>query len=630
MRSRITRRGAFRHALLLLGFGAAFGTAYAQVPPSFEYVYGNHCGDGGTKRVSPVFNCSGGGYIAVGSTQTDQCDPGDVYVVRTNSNGTLIWATAYDINSVNGMDMGNSIIECADGSGFVVVGATNGIPNEQVFDAFVMKIDCDGKEVWTRTFGQTNYADFAEDVVEAPAQGGGANDIVVAGFRHLAFTALNHDGWLLRLTSLGGTIWDKTYDLGLPGGSEERFFGVTVTTVAPNAGDIVAVGVKNDGGILGRQGLIMRVTANGTFGGAPRGVAQFGNLQTELFNSVIELQNGAEAGRLVTIGETSNFGSTDIYVVKTRANPCDQAGALAEIAIGNNVGSYGTIHDRGTDLFEVTSAFPAYGGGGVGGGTAVGDLIITGHSNESIYYPVTGTPFHHYNALLLALRVATLNPVGGTGRLFGSDLNEGDSEWGNSLAEQVGTANNDKGIIICGTTLSNLRHHTPPDGSDMYIVKTDNAGNTGCEESWNPPARVLAYQTCLQFVVSEPELGEDADVSENPVETAIDVCPRPFPKVGRGSADESSEISDAIHTYPNPILRGGTVTLQYLADVTTDVTVEIVDELGASLKRWSVPVNGGDNRIGFATDELPAGTYIVTIDDGIEPRHARIVVIGGR
>ncbi len=628
MRSRITRHGAFRHALLLLGFGAAFGVARGQTPASFEYVYGNHCGDGGQKGVTPVVNCTGvvDGYIAVGSTQNDECDPNDVYVVRTKADGTLYWATAYDINGAGGGDVGESIVECSDGSGFVVTGITNTAPGPGLVDAFVMKIDCDGKELWTTTFSADGYVDALYDVKEAPPQSGGtASDIVVAGFRHVVGQPLVHDGWLIRLTAAGVPIWQKTYDLG----AEERFFGVMVTKVGPDAGDIVAVGHWNDGSIppgAGLQGLIMRVDGNGTMGGigmSSRGVALFGNTGTEMLNSVIELQNGAQAGNLVAIGVTNNFTSNDVYVVKTGPDPCDH---LASIALGNASDQYGSINDYGADIFEATAAMPLYGGGGVGGGTAVGDLLITGRSDESLFFPSIGSPFHHHNILLHALRPGNLMGVANTGRLFGSDPNEGDIEWGSSLSQVTGKEV--VGVVLCGSTHSNLRHDN--DGIDLYLIKTDNIGNTGCEDTWFPERQVMNYSSCEEVEIDDVDLDAEADVVETEVETAIDVCPRPFPKVNRNGGDELSDISDAIRTYPNPILRGGMLTLTYAADLPAEVGVVIVDELGEAVMRWSTAVVAGENRIEVTTEDLPAGTYTVTIDDGVEPRHARIVVVGGR
>ncbi len=617
---------------MILGFGAAFGVAHAQVPASFERVYGNDCGDGGARGIAPVFNCTTGGYIATGMTQSDLCGKPDVYVVRTKPDGTLLWAKGYDINGANEEDYGKSIVECADGSGFVVVGNTRTPQNPPSIDAFVMKIDCDGRELWTLTFGDNVFAEFANDVVEAPAAGGGANDIVVVGSRHQPGVKFSHDGWVARITSAGVPIWESTYNTGT--NIQEQFYGVTITTVAPNAGDIVAVGLLSSAGPRKNQGLMVRLTAAGAPSpiGGFTGAAEFGGANREVFNSVIELQNGAEAGNLVAIGETEQIGSVDLFMVKTRPNPCDPAGALAEVAIGNTSDAYGPINDYGADLFEVTAAYPLYGGPGGGGalGTAVGDIVITGYNNESVFYPATGTPYHHNNVLMLAVHPTLLTSVPQTGRLFGSDLVTGDHEWGHSIAEVTGTVNNDKGIIICATSYSNLPHLPLPNGPDLYLIKTDFMGRTGCEDTWAPPITTMATQLCVLPDPKPEDLDVEAEVVEHDVEITHEVCPRPFPKINRDGGDELSDISDAIHTYPNPILRGGMLMLTYAADAPAEVSVMIVDELGESVMRWSTAVVAGDNRIEVTTEDLPAGTYTVTIDDGVEPRHARIVVVGGR
>src|ERR1041384_115163 len=77
---------------LLIGVGTS--PALAQ---RFEYTSGGpKCGSTGYGGVQPV---SAGGYIAVGETSSARdgnCPDMNVYVVRTEADGSLAWARAYD------------------------------------------------------------------------------------------------------------------------------------------------------------------------------------------------------------------------------------------------------------------------------------------------------------------------------------------------------------------------------------------------------------------------------------------------------------------------------------------------------------------------------------------------------
>ena len=68
-----------------------------------------------------VDTTSDGGFIAVGHTWTNDL-AGNVYVVRTDSNGTVIWSKEF--GGLTGLsDKGYSIRETSDG-GFIVCGTT--------------------------------------------------------------------------------------------------------------------------------------------------------------------------------------------------------------------------------------------------------------------------------------------------------------------------------------------------------------------------------------------------------------------------------------------------------------------------------------------------------------------------
>lgn len=324
----------------------------------WQYVYGpTSSGETGHKRVAPVLgNCTspanGGvdGYIAVGSSDNK------VYVIRTKNDGSTSWERTYDIRNDGLDDEGWAIVELDDGSGFAVTGSSSDLSTGG-YDIFILKIDCAGNVVWSRTYGAFGSADRGYDIIETNTTGNpnqtpiptSAGDLVVAGESIYAGAGglPMIDGYLVRVTSTGVLIWDQLYDNNNGQQSfDDTFFGLTeASAINPsNTGDIVAVG-KTDMVTLRQQGYVVRVNGdNGTFGGTPqRNAATFGigfslnacsggspkvwNEGDEVFLSVIELQNpAARLGNIRNIqivGFTSQYGNRNVYGVELLGgNPC--------------------------------------------------------------------------------------------------------------------------------------------------------------------------------------------------------------------------------------------------------------------------------------------------------------------
>ncbi len=101
-----------------------------------------------------------------------------------------------------GTDIANAVAIAADG-GIVIAGITNSTGAGD-YDGYVLKMDTDGDVVWEKTFGGS-----AEDVI---------NDIVTTadgGFAAIGFTKSagvgGNDGWLVKLSSSGTKVWEKTF-----------------------------------------------------------------------------------------------------------------------------------------------------------------------------------------------------------------------------------------------------------------------------------------------------------------------------------------------------------------------------------------------------------------------------------
>lgn len=149
-----------------------------------------------------VIHCEDGGYLIAGSSQIEETI--DMLIFRLNDAGELEWSS---ILTQEGTEIAKEVIECESG-GYAIIGysqkqGTNGTLLE--YDALLIRIASNGTIIWTQTIG-TNSSQQAYSVVEC--QSGG---FAFAGYTHSSENN-NLDFWLVRTTSEGQALWNRTYD----------------------------------------------------------------------------------------------------------------------------------------------------------------------------------------------------------------------------------------------------------------------------------------------------------------------------------------------------------------------------------------------------------------------------------
>ncbi len=140
-----------------------------------------------------------GGFIMVGNTFSFGAGNSDVYVVKFDINGNLVWARAYG-GTMN--DFGNSIALSKD-KGFIISGSSESFGVGQR-DVYVIKIDSVGELKWSKTFGGTGN-ESGKSVIELSNQ-----DIMIMGNTR-SFGKGFEDFYLLKLNSLGDTLMTRVY-----------------------------------------------------------------------------------------------------------------------------------------------------------------------------------------------------------------------------------------------------------------------------------------------------------------------------------------------------------------------------------------------------------------------------------
>jgi hypothetical protein len=233
----------------LVLFFAAIITIKAQPPIKFYTKFGGSGDDIGYSGKQTLDRH----YIVAGSTSSYGNGNTDVYLVKVDSMGMLLWEKYI---GGFGNDVGKSVIQLAD-SGYVITGFTNSY-GAGGYDAFTIRTDKSGNLIWQKTFGGLDW-DFASDLV----QGADGNIFVVGNT--VSFGAGKKDGFVLKYDLLGNLIWQKFY-----GGNENEELRSIIKT---NDNFLATVGYTESRGDINGDGYFLKLNLNGdtlftfTYGG---------------------------------------------------------------------------------------------------------------------------------------------------------------------------------------------------------------------------------------------------------------------------------------------------------------------------------------------------------------------------
>jgi hypothetical protein len=152
---------------------------------------------GGTNedRGASIVQTADGGYALVGFTNSFGAGSLDFWLVKIDSNGNMHWNKTY---GGVGMDLAFSIVQAFD-RGYTITGWTDSFGAGGA-DFWLVKTDSNGSIVWNQTYGGAN-SDVASSVIQT-AEGGYA----VTGWTD-SFGAGGSDFWLIKLAGEGYQGW---------------------------------------------------------------------------------------------------------------------------------------------------------------------------------------------------------------------------------------------------------------------------------------------------------------------------------------------------------------------------------------------------------------------------------------
>ena len=222
----------------------------------------------------------------------------DIYIVRLNSNGSLLWTRTIDRDDY---DEASSIIQTNDG-GYAVAGSTKEEGQESYF--YIVKLDANCLLQWSRIIGDSSISGLGfvcYDIVQT-LDGG----YILSG-RHgngsdIHIVKLNSSGWFQWNQNIGVTV--NTFP------QDEYAYAVTKTS----DGGCVVVGYIWVG-IMGKRDIyVIKLNSNGIIQWS-RTIGGVG------YDEAYSIVNTTDGGYAIA-GYTDSFGAggEDVYVVKLDAS----------------------------------------------------------------------------------------------------------------------------------------------------------------------------------------------------------------------------------------------------------------------------------------------------------------------
>lgn len=148
-----------------------------------------------------VLQTEDGGYLVAGGTESSGAGIYDVYLVRLDDRGRLIWERTY---GGKGSDCGYALLPTADGT-YVIAGNTESTDSGRT-SAYLIKVDAGGGLLWERTYGG-ECDSYGWSLLQA-GDGGYlvAGEIMVTGAAGGGFKT-----YMVKTDAQGREIWERIY-----------------------------------------------------------------------------------------------------------------------------------------------------------------------------------------------------------------------------------------------------------------------------------------------------------------------------------------------------------------------------------------------------------------------------------
>ena len=297
-------------------------------------------GGSATDRARAIIETGDGGFAVAGATESKGAGEFDVWLLKLDAVGELIWDRYFGGRAT---DWASAIVETSDGG--LVMAAYTQATTEDAYDFWVIKVDANGELVWERQFGGP-ATDWASAIAETNDGG-----LVVVGHTE-SKGAGDADMWIIKLSADGELLWDRTV-----GGSARDY--ASAVTATGDGGLVVAGPIESDGA-EGVDIQVLKLDVSGELIWDRR----FGGASADWVRAVVETRDGGYAVAGYTMSKGA--GLNDVWLLKLDAG----GGLLWDRTYG------GTANDWARALVEMPDGSLAMAGDTWSKGAGQGDVWV--------------------------------------------------------------------------------------------------------------------------------------------------------------------------------------------------------------------------------------------------------------
>ena len=186
-----------------------------------------------------LISANDGGFVITGVTRSQNDSSGDLWLIKVNNTGEILWEKTFGGEN---FESGRSLQQTSD-DGYIIVGQTESFGNGNN-DAYLLKTDSQGNEIWSRTYGGSG-TDQGRYVVETLDQG-----YIISGYTDSYGSMGGFNFWLIKTDSNGDLEWQEYYG---GSGDDRAFCGIQASD-----GGYAIVGQSNTGGSTGVDILLVK------------------------------------------------------------------------------------------------------------------------------------------------------------------------------------------------------------------------------------------------------------------------------------------------------------------------------------------------------------------------------------
>ena len=208
----ISNGGGFIITGEVINANTGFGLCHLmKIDDEGELSWSNTFGGSQNDNGFSVTSTNDGGFAITGVTRSLGDNDGDAWLIKVSDSGAIQWERTYGGEDT---EFGRAIHQTVDG-GYIIIGQTESF-GAGSSDAYLLKTDSEGNEMWSQTFGGQG-TDQGRYVVESADQG-----YLISGYTDSFGASGGFNFWMIKTNSLGELEWQRFFgehgdDRGLSG-----------------------------------------------------------------------------------------------------------------------------------------------------------------------------------------------------------------------------------------------------------------------------------------------------------------------------------------------------------------------------------------------------------------------------